>query len=168
MDVDKTMADLNFTTLTRYIPLKSADKLDSCSIYDRATNESVRCSSWVYNATYHPSSRAIDWNFVCDRRWMGAIAQTTYMLGVFVGCITLGNLADKIGRKPVYCWSATITLVLGVGVAFTTDFYVFLAVRFVFGIFASAGAYLAGKLEVETCTEYAVFCIICLYFQVLY
>ncbi|XP_045472357.1 organic cation transporter protein [Harmonia axyridis] len=144
VDVNQTMAPLNFTTLTRYIPLKTSEQIDSCSIYNITSNETIRCASWVFNSTYHPSSRAIDWNFVCDRRWMGAVAQTTYMLGVFVGCITLGNLADKIGRKPVYCWSGLITLILGVGVAFTTDFYTFLVVRFVFGIFASAGSYLAG------------------------
>ncbi|KAL3280112.1 hypothetical protein HHI36_017618 [Cryptolaemus montrouzieri] len=144
VDVNKTMAALNFSTLATYIPLKSPDQFDSCSTYDLTTNNSIKCSSWVYNTTYHPSSRAIEWDFVCDRRWMGAVSQSSYMLGVFVGCLILGNLADKIGRKPVFCWSALLQLILGVGVAFTSNYYLFLAVRFVYGIFGSAGSYLAG------------------------
>lgn len=35
------------------------------------------------------------WNMVCDRRWMLAVAQITYMFGVFTGAVTLGSLADK-------------------------------------------------------------------------
>ncbi|XP_045483706.1 organic cation transporter protein-like isoform X2 [Harmonia axyridis] len=144
IDVNKTMTELNFTTLTRYIPLKTETQIDSCHIYDTITNESVKCNSWVYNTTYHPSSRAIEWNFVCDRRWMGAVSQTTFMLGIFLGNILLGNLADRIGRKPVFCCTALMTLLFGVGVAFTTDFYMFLAMKFVLGMAACAGSTLAG------------------------
>ena len=35
------------------------------------------------------------WNLVCDRRWMGAVAQTSYMFGVFTGAVLLGSMADK-------------------------------------------------------------------------
>lgn len=32
---------------------------------------------------------------VCDNRWMGNVAQMSYMLGVFTGAVVLGSLADK-------------------------------------------------------------------------
>ncbi|KAK9871378.1 hypothetical protein WA026_011633 [Henosepilachna vigintioctopunctata] len=144
IDVNKTMTALNYTTLLKYIPVKSNNEFDSCSMFNGTSNETYKCTSWVYNNTYYTSTRAIEWDFVCDRRWMGAIAQTSYMLGVFLGCVTLGNLADKIGRKPVYCWSAVLQLILGVGVAFTSNYYLFLIVRFLYGIFGSAGSYLTG------------------------
>jgi hypothetical protein len=43
----------------------------------------------------------LQWDFVCDRRWMGAVSQSAYMLGVFAGAVTLGTLADKLDRLPL-------------------------------------------------------------------
>lgn len=37
----------------------------------------------------------LQWNMVCDNRWMGNFAQMSYMLGVFTGAVVLGSLADK-------------------------------------------------------------------------
>ncbi|KAJ8921692.1 hypothetical protein NQ315_010602 [Exocentrus adspersus] len=53
-------------------------------------------------------------------------------------------MADKVGRKPVFCWSAVLQLILGVGVAFTPEYYSFLFIRFLYGIFGSAGSYIPG------------------------
>lgn len=55
-----------------------------------------------------------------------------------------GGLADKVGRKKVFCWSATLQLILGVGVAFVPEYFTFLVVRFLYGIFGSAGSYITG------------------------
>ncbi|XP_050296072.1 organic cation transporter protein isoform X2 [Anthonomus grandis grandis] len=118
--------------------------LDRCQYLNVTTNETVRCNSWVYDDTYYKSSRAIEWNFVCDQRWMGAVAQSMYMFGVFTGAVTLGNMADKYGRKPVFCWSAVLQVVIGVGVAFSPNYYSFIITKFLHGIFGSAGSYIPG------------------------
>lgn len=117
---------------------------DSCSMYAAAANETIKCAAYVFDTTYYQSSRTIDWELVCDRRWMGAIAQTIYMFGVFTGAVTLGGLADKVGRKTVFCWSGLLQLVLGVAVAFVPEYFSFLVLRFVYGIFGSAGSYICG------------------------
>lgn len=75
---------------------------------------------------------------------MGAVAQSTYMFGVFTGAVVLGNMADKVGRKPVFCWSAVLQLIFGIGVAFTPEYYSFLFIRYLYGIFGSAGSYIPG------------------------
>ncbi|KAL1490828.1 hypothetical protein ABEB36_013455 [Hypothenemus hampei] len=77
-------------------------------------------------------------------RWMGAVAQSAYMFGTFTGAVTLGNMADKYGRKPIFCWSAVLQLILGVGVAFSPNYYAFLVIRYLYGIFGSAGSYIPG------------------------
>lgn len=120
--------------------------LSSCQMYS-VNNSTVPCKSYVYDQTYYKSSRAIEWDFVCDKRWMIAIAQTLYMLGTFTGAITLGGLADKVGRKAIFCWSALLQLILGVGVAFIPNYIPFLIVRYFFGIFGSAGSYITGKFS---------------------
>lgn len=132
------------------IPLRNG-ALDSCSMYVNLTaaaanlsSATVACSSYVYDTTYYKSSRSIDWTLVCDRRWMGAIAQTIFMFGTFTGAVTLGGLADRVGRKAVFCWSALMQLLIGVAVAFVPEYFTFLALRFVYGIFGSAGSYITG------------------------
>lgn len=133
----------NSSEILAAIPTKANGELDSCYMYD-GRNGTQPCSSYVYDRTYYKTSRSIDWNFVCDRRWMGNIAQTVFMLGVLTGAVFLGGLADKIGRKTVFCWSALLQLILGVAVAFIPEFYSFMAARYFLGIFGSAGAYICG------------------------
>lgn len=123
------------------IPLNPDGSLSSCFILDPVTNSSSACIHWVYNTTYYTSTRATQWNMVCDRRWMGALAQSVYMFGVFFGAISSGTLADKYGRKTVFCWSALFQLLVGTGIAFVNDYYVFLVGLFFYGIFGSAGAF---------------------------
>ncbi|OXU17852.1 hypothetical protein TSAR_000893, partial [Trichomalopsis sarcophagae] len=117
--------------------------LDKCHFVD-PSNETRACSLWSYDRTYFQSSRAIEWNFVCSQRWMGALAQSAYMFGVFVGAVSLGSMADKYGRKIIFYVSSVAQLVLGVSVALIPEYYSFLVVRFLYGIFGSAGAYITG------------------------
>ncbi|XP_067641858.1 organic cation transporter protein isoform X2 [Eurosta solidaginis] len=133
----------NSTEILNAIPRKVTGELDSCHMYD-AENNTVACTSYVYDRTYYPDTRAIDWNFVCERRWLGSIMQTVFMMGVFTGAVTLGGLADKIGRKTVFCWSALLQLILGVAVAFIPEYFSFMTTRFLLGIFGSAGSYICG------------------------
>lgn len=126
------------------IPRLPSGKFDSCSLFNATTNSSYKCNSWVFDHQYYGTTRATEWKFICDQRWMGAVAQSTYMFGVFTGAVVLGNMADKIGRKPVFCWSAVLQLILGVGVAFTPEYYSFLLIRYLYGIFGSAGSYIPG------------------------
>lgn len=74
---------------------------------------------------------------------MGASAQTAYMFGVLVGSLLLGRLSDKYGRKTIFILAGVLQLLFGVVVAFTTDYYSFIVVRFLYGIFGS-GSYITG------------------------
>lgn len=128
--------------VTKAIPINAHGKLDSCRM-NGENNTLVDCESWVYNTNYFTSSRGIEWDFVCSRRWMGAAAQTAYMFGVVVGSIVLGRLCDRLGRKTVFVWSGILQLIFGTSVAFATDYYTFITLRFLYGIFGS-GSYIAG------------------------
>lgn len=141
VDTNTSYAPWNSSEILAAIPKKNL-ALDSCSMY--LGNGTVPCESYVYDDTYYKSSRTIEWNFVCNQRWMGAIAQTTYMFGVFTGAVVLGGLADKVGRKRIFCISALLQLILGVAVAFVPTYIPFLIVRFLYGMFGSAGSYITG------------------------
>lgn len=133
----------NSSDILAAIPRKPSGELDSCHMINKE-NLTVPCTSYVYDRTYYRDSRTIDWDFVCDRLWLGSVVQTVYMLGVFTGAVTLGGLADKIGRKTVFCWSALLQLIIGVAVAFIPEYFSFMVARFFLGIFGSAGAYICG------------------------
>ncbi|XP_050599576.1 organic cation transporter protein [Bombus affinis] len=136
----------NFTSSTWNSSIAFDDvprAVDACHYLD-ANNVTKECDSWTYDTEYFQSSRGMEWNFVCSQRWMGAAAQSCYMFGVFIGAVTLGSLADKYGRKIIFYVSAVAQLVFGVTVALVNKYYVFLILRFLYGIFGSAGAYITG------------------------
>lgn len=132
-----TFPDWNTWIVSEHLPRP----LDSCHYLDR-DNITRECDSWTYDTTYIQSSRAMEWDFVCSRRWMGSVAQSSYMFGVFVGAATLGTMADKYGRKIIFYVSIVAQLVFGVSVALVNNYYIFLVIRFLYGIFGSAGAYI--------------------------
>lgn len=129
---------------SHYIPKLINGENDSCHVWNSDTNTSEACTAWIYDNQYYKTSRAIEWNFVCENKWRGAVAQSAYMLGVLTGAIVLGSLADKYGRKPIFCISAVLQLILGVGVAFIPEYYSFVFIRYLYGIFGSAGSYITG------------------------
>nr|CAI5826853.1 unnamed protein product [Callosobruchus analis] len=151
-DTNETFTHLNATILDAYIPRLPSGRFDSCSLKNTTRSATYKCNSWVFDNTYYGITssrtgfffRAVEWQLVCDRRWMAALAQSTYMFGVFTGALWLGNLADKVGRKPVFCWSAVLQVVFGIGVAFTPEYFSFLVMRFLYGIVGSAGSYIPG------------------------
>lgn len=142
IDTYEMAAPWNSPEILNAIPLKNG-ALDSCSMYSE-NKTIVPCERYVYDSTYYQSSRAIEWNFVCEHRWKISIPQTVYMLGVLTGAVVLGGLADKYGRKAIFCWSALLQTVFGVGVAFIPSYIPFLVVRYLYGIFGSAGSYITG------------------------
>lgn len=141
VDTNEAAALWNSSEIIASIPLTASGGLDNCHMYNE-DNISVTCDRWVFDTRYRTSSRAIEWNLVCNQRWKGAVAQTVFMLGVFTGAIFLGGLADKVGRKTVFCWSGVLQLILGVVVSFIPEYWSFLVVLFFYAIFGSAGAYI--------------------------
>ncbi|CAH2047294.1 unnamed protein product, partial [Iphiclides podalirius] len=143
LDTNESIAAWNSTEVLAAIPSTLDGRIHSCYMFNEF-NETVKCSKWVFDTQYRSSSRAIEWDFVCDKRWMGAVAQTVYMLGVFTGAVVLGGMADKYGRKTIFCWSGVLQLIFGVVVAFIPEYWSFLVIRYLYAIFGSAGSYITG------------------------
>lgn len=93
---------------------------------------SYECKCWAIVSLFN--THLSQWTLVCDRRWMGALAQSIYMSGLLIGAVMLGNSADRFGRKPVFFAAAVLQLVVGTVVAFVPDFYSFLVLRFLYGV----------------------------------
>nr|XP_018902798.1 PREDICTED: organic cation transporter protein isoform X1 [Bemisia tabaci]XP_018902799.1 PREDICTED: organic cation transporter protein isoform X1 [Bemisia tabaci]XP_018902800.1 PREDICTED: organic cation transporter protein isoform X2 [Bemisia tabaci] len=145
VEVNGTVLDWNSTEVRSWmVPDKDGTGYSQCLLHDEYKNVTFKCDAWIYDHTYYKSSRAIEWNMVCDRRWMGAISQMLYMLGVFSGAVVLGSLADTYGRKKIFYISAIGQLAAGVSVAFVKNYVTFVTLTYIYGIFGSAGAFITG------------------------
>ncbi|XP_068617280.1 organic cation transporter protein isoform X2 [Battus philenor] len=143
VDTVESVAAWNSSEILAAIPITVDGQIESCYMYNEL-NKTAKCFKWVYDNKYKSSSRGIDWNFVCDNRWKGAITQTVFMLGVLTGAATLGGMADKFGRKIIFCWSGVLQLIFGVIAAFISEFWMFLLVQYFYALFGSAGSFITG------------------------
>ncbi|XP_071997888.1 solute carrier family 22 member 16 [Engystomops pustulosus] len=97
------------------------------------------CSDgYQYDHTNLESSIVTDWDLVCDYEWHSKLIQPTFMLGVLIGAVAFGDIADRVGRRPIMWITSSCQFIFGVAVAFTFNYYSFVIVRF-FLAMASSG-----------------------------
>lgn len=60
-------------------------------------NKTVRAcdGNFVYDHTEVYQSIVTDWDLVCEREWLAKLCQPTFMLGVLIGALLFGDLADR-------------------------------------------------------------------------
>lgn len=159
-DVDLYL-NISSDFLHDYIPTNKDGTLDSCHKYDGSNSSTViDCDGqYFYDKEFYKDSKVIDWDMVCDRRWMRAMLQyvycifayisknkvyfrTIYMLGVLFAALICGPLADKFGRKPIFCIAAVLQLASGLCCAFVTNLTFYIICLFLYGAFGSGAAYI--------------------------
>ena len=82
---------------------------------------------------------------VCDDKDLKYTATTIYFVGVMIGGAIFGQVADKIGRKPVVLVCMYGHILLGVGVYFTQTYTGFVALRFFVGFLVQVNHFLSRK-----------------------
>ncbi|XP_058657690.1 solute carrier family 22 member 16 isoform X3 [Ammospiza nelsoni] len=124
-------------------------ELDQCSrskrevtldlAYEYKGNKSVYpCSDgFLYDDTKWKSTVVTQWDLVCDREWLAKLIQPTFMLGVLIGAVIFGDIADRLGRQRVIWFTSAGQFVFGIAVAFTFDYYSFVIVRFLLAMVSS-------------------------------
>ncbi|CAL8084069.1 unnamed protein product [Orchesella dallaii] len=127
------------------IPITEEGKPISCEKFQQLPNESNVTRScgedgFVYNSSYYEASRVIEWDMVCENEWMRAMLHSIFIFGSLLGSFAGGALADKIGRKPVICFSGIVQFFWGIGVVFLDNFYVVAVSMLMYGLFGSGTA----------------------------
>ncbi|XP_071954547.1 solute carrier family 22 member 15-like isoform X2 [Antedon mediterranea] len=96
------------------------------------------CSQYVYNLTEF-SSLVADLNLVCDRKLYVEYCMSVFFLGIFVGVLIMGALADRIGRHKVMSAGIVLWIISSFSIAAVQSVWQLLIIRFLCG-FLGGGA----------------------------
>lgn len=56
---------------------------------------SCDAGGYVYDHSEVQQSIVTDWDLVCEREWLAKLCQPTFMMGVLIGALVFGDLADR-------------------------------------------------------------------------
>ncbi|XP_069178058.1 organic cation transporter protein-like isoform X2 [Procambarus clarkii] len=110
------------------------DTTDHCA-EDAFSNSTVPCSEWVYDTSLFTSTTVSEFELTCDKAWLGPLAGSMYMVGMLVGAITIGDVADRFGRKIGILISVLLLGGGGILSAVSPNYIMFLLMR----LFTGAG-----------------------------
>ncbi|XP_031178279.1 solute carrier family 22 member 16 isoform X3 [Sander lucioperca] len=107
--------------------------------YDFDGNKTVKAcdGNFVYDLTEIYQSIVTDWDLVCEDEWLAKMCQPTFMLGVLVGALVFGDIADRVGRVRILMFTSLCQFGFGVSVAFSGNYYFFLVLRFLLAMVSS-------------------------------
>ncbi|KAK8719526.1 hypothetical protein OTU49_013981 [Cherax quadricarinatus] len=100
---------------------------------DTFSNLTTSCSEWVYDTSLFSATTVTEFDLTCDRAFLGPLAGSMYMIGMLVGAIVIGDLADRFGRKNGILVSVLLLGGGGVLSAVSPTYYMFLLMRFFTG-----------------------------------
>lgn len=65
--------------------------------YNFDGNKTVQAckGNFVFDHTEVYQSIVTDWDLVCEREWLAKLCQPTFMLGVLIGALVFGDIADR-------------------------------------------------------------------------
>ncbi|CAF1248938.1 unnamed protein product [Rotaria sordida] len=60
-----------------------------------------KCQDYVFDRSIYKKTLVEEWTMVCDRVLYRTAVQVAYFIGVMVGAVFFGSMADKFGRRPI-------------------------------------------------------------------
>ncbi|XP_063954422.1 organic cation transporter protein-like [Lytechinus pictus] len=104
--------------------------------------ETIECNNgWVYDRSQYKSSLIQEFDLVCDDGNLDSVAQSLFFVGVLIGSLLFGALADMFGRRITLFVALFIQIAVGVGIAFSPSFWWFASLRIVLAC-ANMGVFL--------------------------
>ncbi|XP_028317464.1 solute carrier family 22 member 13 [Gouania willdenowi] len=133
----------------------SCFSVDELLLLQGNRTQRVPCShGWIYSQETFESTTVTEWDLVCNKAGLNSLGSSIYMLGLLVGSLIFGSMADRYGRRFVLLLSIALQTIFGVTVAFAPNFTVYVILRFIVGTTISGIIINAFVLGTEwTCTK---------------
>ncbi|KAL0967762.1 hypothetical protein UPYG_G00256550 [Umbra pygmaea] len=106
-------------------------------LVNRTTELCQGNSLYVFDNSEVYGSIVTDWHLVCDREWLAKLCQPTFMLGVLVGALVFGDIADRVGRRRILMFTSLCQFVFGISVALAGNYFLFIVLRFLLAMVSS-------------------------------
>ncbi|XP_037088471.1 organic cation transporter protein-like [Pollicipes pollicipes] len=103
-------------------------------------NSTTPCNAWNYDTSEYSNTIIMEWDLVCERKWLQMLTQATYMIGIMFGVMFWGIAADRYGRRPTLFACIVLTSFLANLIAAAGSVEQFLVLRFLTA-FCGIGAY---------------------------
>lgn len=115
------------------------DEKCQIKIFQNATNGLVlksveQCTSGFKYSLDKQSTIVTEFDLICDRANLAELLQTLIMAGQLVGSACTSSLSDRVGRKTVHLGCNLLTLILGISVAFSPNYTMLAALKFILGL----------------------------------
>ncbi|XP_030850269.1 solute carrier family 22 member 6-B-like [Strongylocentrotus purpuratus] len=92
---------------------------------------------WVHDRALSAYTLTQSFDLVCGRKYLINLSQSIFFIGVLIGSVLFGAIADRYGRKITLIISNVLVVVFGVGAAFSPNYITFVVAR----TFHAAGCY---------------------------
>ncbi|CAH0586905.1 unnamed protein product [Chrysodeixis includens] len=109
----------------------------SYSCDESGQNNTCPCPEPTYDTSIFSRTIIMEWDLICEKRWLASFTQTLFQLGVLVGSVLFGMASDRFGRKNPLLVAVVIQVACGVAAAYVPEFWTFTFLRFLIG--ASVG-----------------------------
>uniref|UniRef100_A0A3B5QJD9 Solute carrier family 22 member 13b n=1 Tax=Xiphophorus maculatus TaxID=8083 RepID=A0A3B5QJD9_XIPMA len=127
------------------IPVDKDGRFEKCSMFTPVDldleaieayglNRTTECiNGWDYEVQQGASSLVTEFDLVCGKSGLIEASQSIYMAGILIGCLLVGAISDRFGRRFVILLSLLLLLLFAVITAFSPNIYVYIIFKFLCG-----------------------------------
>ncbi|XP_045499261.1 organic cation transporter-like protein [Colias croceus] len=92
------------------------------------------CDNPQYDTSIFTNTIIMEWDLICDRKWLTSFTQTLFQLGTLVGSVVFGMASDRFGRKLPLLAAVVLQVTMGILAAYIPGYWPFTFIRFFVGM----------------------------------
>ncbi|BFG03563.1 organic cation transporter protein [Drosophila madeirensis] len=92
------------------------------------------CNQTEFNTTVFKTTIITEWNLTCDKQSLASLSQSIVMLGIMIGGMSFGMIADRWGRRPAFLLCCFMQLFTGLIVCASPYFWFYCLFRFLVAV----------------------------------
>jgi len=125
----------------------------NCSIYETEEQCTSNEIDYIYSDDSMANSVVNEFNLYCEREQLIKHSTTLFMLGTGLGAVALQSVADFVGRLRCALLFVVVISSINFAMSYSTNFVMWLVLRFMTGIFTSATYGVCYTYVLELLTE---------------